>query len=291
VTLLVLGATGQLGTELLARARERGLAVQGLGRDRIDVTSPESCEAALDATRPGVVINTTAFHAVPECDRVPAQALAVNAAGVQILARLCHGRGIGFVTYSTDYVFDGLKGEPYREDDLPRPLQTYGVSKLAGEQLSRLFHPESLVIRTCGVYGGAAGSRSKKGNFILSILAASEKQPEIEVSSEQIVNPTWARDLATATLELLARRPAGGLYHLAADGTCSWAEFAQAAIALTGKSTRIVPVDHGGRSGTLLRPRFSALANHRARALGVTLPHWQEGLRGYLAEIGAMAAR
>ena len=284
--ILILGQTGQLGTELLSLGRRRGLKVVGLGHDQIDVTSSTSVEAAIDGAAADVVINTTAFHVVPECEHRPEQALAVNAAAVQILARHCHRLGIGLVTFSTDYVFDGRARDPYDEDAVPGPLQTYGLSKLAGEQLCRLYHPDSLVIRTCGVYGGAAGSRAKQGNFVLSILRASDSKSEIEVSSEQIVNPTWARDLADATLELLARGPAGGIYHLAAEGQCSWAEFAAEILALSGRQARVVPVDQGGRSGDLRRPLFSALANRRARALGVVLPHWKEGLKGYLADIG-----
>jgi len=280
--ILVLGKTGQLGSELVAQAPGRGFEVAGLGSDEIDVTTPASCEAALDATRPELVINTTAYHVVPDCDRFPGRALAVNAAAVQVLAQLCHGRGIGFATYSTDYVFDGLKGQPYLEDDRANPLQTYGVSKYAGEMLSLLFHPRGLVIRSCGVYGGSAGSRSRKGNFVLSILAASETKAEIEVSHEQIVNPTYAGDLAKATFDLVARKPEGGIYHLAADGYCSWAEFAAAIVSAAGRPARILPVDHGGRSGSLRRPLFSALGNEKARDLGVVLPHWRDGLQRYL---------
>ena len=286
--LLVLGSNGQLGAELMARGAAAGHQVLGLARDQLDVTVTASCETAIDTATPEVVINTTAFHVVPECEREPVAAFAVNAAAVQILARICRERGIGFLTYSTDYVFDGLKGEPNHEDDPPRPLQTYGVSKYAGELLSALSHPGSLVVRTCGVFGGAGGSRSRRGNFVLSILAAAAQRAEIEVSSEQIVNPTYAADLATATLELLGRRPEGGLYHLAAEGHCSWAEFATEIVSSTGRSARIVPVDHGGRSGTLRRPLFSALANHRARALGITLPHWREGLKRYLATLASV---
>lgn len=288
--LLLLGHTGQLGAELLARGQRRGLEIRGLGHDQIDVTSPASVEAAIGPAVADLVINSTAFHVVPECEHRPEQALAVNAAAVQTLARHCQRLGIGFVTFSTDYVFDGRTHDPYDEEATPHPLQTYGLSKLAGEQLCQLYHADSLVIRTCGVYGGLTGSRAKQGNFVLSILRASESRPEIEVSSEQIVNPTWARDLAEATLELLTRRPAGGIYHLAAEGHCSWAEFAAEILTLAGRRARIVPVDQGGRSGELRRPLFSALANRRARALGVVLPHWKDGLKGYLAEIGRSAS-
>lgn len=287
--LAVLGKSGQLGAELMARAPAMDFEAVGFGSDVLDVTSRESFEATVGVAQPDVVVNTTAFHVVPDCDRLPHRAFAVNAAAVKTMAEICHERGLGLVTYSTDYVFDGRKGQPYLEDDRPNPLQTYGVSKYAGEILSTLFHPGSLVLRTCAVYGGASGSRSKKGNFVLTMLRESESKRELEVSAEQIVSPTYASDLAAATLALIACRPHGGIYHLAADGHCSWAEFATAIMELSGRPMRIIPVDRGGQSGALRRPLFSALANTRAKALGIVLPHWKEGLQRYLSRLEVSA--
>ena len=283
--LLVLGATGQLGAEIVGQGVSRGFDMVAAGRSDVNVEDPAAFRAYLDETRPERVVNTTAFHVVPDCDRYPERAFAVNAAAVKHMAEACRERGIGFVTYSTDYVFDGTKGSPYLESDLPRPLQSYGVSKYAGEILASLFHPESMIIRTCGVYGGTTGSRSKRGNFVLTMLRESESKSELEVSAEQIVNPTYARDLATATLDLLGSRPDPGLYHLAAEGHCSWADFAAATMELSGRTMRIRPVDHGGQSGTLRRPLFSALENSRARQRGVVLPHWRDGLGRYLSAL------
>ena len=285
--LLILGGSGQLGRELVTEAARRGHAVAAPSSAALDVTDHAALAAALDAERPDALVNATAAHVVPECEREPDRAFAVNAAAVKRMAEECQARGSSFVTYSTDYVFDGRKGAPYVESDAPNPLQTYGVSKLAGELLCTLFHPGAWVVRTCGVYGGAAGSRAKRGNFILNVLRDTAGKSELEVSSEQIVDPTFAADLALASLDLVARRPPGGVYHLASDGHCSWAEFAAAAMELTGRPTRIVPVDRGGHSGAARRPLFSALANTRARALGVTLPHWRDGLARYLGTLAA----
>src|SRR5438105_3619292 len=205
--LLVLGNTGQLGAELLAQAPALRVEATGLGREDLDVTEPGAVDSVLDSIAPDVVINATAYHVLPDCDRFPERAFATNAIAVKAMAEACHGRDVEFVTYSTDYVFDGLKGSPYFEVDAPNPLQTYGVSKYAGELLARLGHPDTIVIRTCGLYGGETGSRSKRGNFVLSVLRESESESQLEVSSEQIVNPTYAGDLAAATLALLAARP------------------------------------------------------------------------------------
>jgi dTDP-4-dehydrorhamnose reductase len=287
---LVLGSAGQLGVELVGQAPRYGHEVVGLGHGDLDATDRGALEAALDSTGPAMLVNTTAFHVVPECEEDPERAFAVNAGAVKLMAEACNRRRIGFVTYSTDYVFDGAKGRPYTEEDAPHPLQTYGVSKYAGELLARLFHPECVVIRTCGVYGGPSGSRSKRGNFALNILREAASRRELEVSSEQIVNPTYAADLAAATFALLRRNPPAGLYHLASEGACSWAEFASAVVTLARKPLEIVPVDRGGNSGAARRPRFSALANVKAQALGVVLPHWKDGLRRYLESIAQPAS-
>ncbi len=287
--LLVLGKTGQLGSQLSAQGARHGFEVTALGHSDLDVTDRGAIESALDGGRPQLVVNATASHVVPECEQRPDQAFAVNAAAVKFLAEACHARGIDFATYSTDYVFDGRKGSPYLEDDAPHPLQTYGVSKYAGELLARLYHPGAVIIRTCGVYGGPTGSRAKKGNFILNLLRDTQGKTELEVSSEQIVNPTYAEELAAASLELLRTRPEGGLYHLASEGSCSWAEFAAAAMEQTGRRTKILPVDRGGHSGAARRPRFSALTNQRAAARGVRLSEWRSGLERYLAMLPASA--
>lgn len=289
--LLVFGGSGQLGSELIAQAPALGIEAWGPPRAAVDVNDEAALLSAIEGSGADVVINATGDHVVPECDRFPARAFATNAVAVKNMAEACALRGAEFVTFSTDYVFDGEHGEPNGEEMPPSPLQTYGVSKYAGELLARNAHPSAIVIRTCGVYGGEMGSRVKQGNFVLTVLRESEHRESLEVSSEQIVNPTYAADLAAGTLALLAAAPRGGVYHLAAEGHCSWAEFAAAAVSLADRPMRIVPVDQGARTGTMRRPRFSALANRRASAAGVTLPAWKDGLERYLHRLGVAARR
>ena len=206
----------------------------------------------------------------------------VNFLAVQNLANLCKKNNITFVTYSTDYVFDGEKGGAYIETDMPHPLQVYGFSKLAGEYAALSIYPSgSLVIRTCGVYGGKEGSRQKGGNFVLNILKEAQNKEIVEVSSEQIVSPTYVGDLGRATLKLLGRKATLGIYHLVNEGCCSWYEFTKEIFQLAEITTMLVPVDRSGVSGAMKRPRFSVLKNTRAKALGVELPSWKEGLSSY----------
>ncbi|MCX6782629.1 MAG: dTDP-4-dehydrorhamnose reductase [Candidatus Levybacteria bacterium] len=280
--ILLIGKNGQVGQEIYSQSQELGYEIHAFGREELDITNAESVRSAIEKVSPDVVINTSAFHVVPLCEDDPQQAFLVNSIALKKIAEICKDKDIKFVTYSTDYVFDGLKGSPYVEEDKPNPLQMYGISKVAGEFIALNYSPTNIIIRTCGVYGGQEGSRSKKGNFVLSILKEAANKQEIEVASEQIVNPTYAVDLAKSTLELLSLKDISGIYHLANEGYGSWSDFASEVIKLKGLSTKIIPVDRGGMAGTLRRPLFSALKNTKAADLGILLPTWQDGLVRYL---------
>lgn len=278
--ILILGRTGQLGNELYREATLRKLKIIAPSHKEIDISDKKKLSDLVEKIKPEIVLNATAYHVVADCERNPFEAFRINAIAVGNLAEICSKANILFVTYSTDYVFDGKKGSSYIETDQPFPLQTYGASKLAGEYLALTFG-RSIVIRSCGIYGGERGSRSKKGNFALNILKERDKKT-LEVSSEQIVSPTYASDLARATFELLAHRGIYGTYHLVNEGHCSWAEFAKKIIKYSGSKTKIIPVDRSGSSGGAKRPLFSALRNTRAKKLGIKLPSLDDSLRAYL---------
>lgn len=279
--ILILGKTGQLGEQLYAQAMERKHKVIAHSHEELDITDKKRLEDTIRKFKPDIVMNATAYHVVPNCEIYPDRAFLVNAIVVRDITELCEMVGIPFVTYSTDYVFDGKKGSLYTEYDRPTPVQTYGISKAAGEYMALAFNRKSIVIRASGVYGGKYGSRSKKGNFALNILKERDRET-LEVSSEQVVNPTYSVDLAHATLELIKNRNASGIYHLASGGYCSWAEFAAEIMRLSGSKTKIIPVDRSGQSGGARRPLFSALKNIRAAKLGIKLPSWQDAIRRYI---------
>ncbi len=281
--ILLIGKNGQLGQEIDKQSVEKGHEVHSFSREELNITDSEKVKSKIESIAPDAVINASAFHNVPVCEEQPDQAFLINATALAPIAQVCSEKNIMFVTYSTDYVFDGLKGTPYVEEDKPSPVQMYGISKAAGEYVSLAYSKTSIVIRSSGVYGGKYGSRSKKGNFVLGILEQAKTEDSIEVAKEQFVNPTYAPDLAKATLELLEHRNINGIYHLANEGYCSWAEFAQEIIKDKGLPTKIIPVDRKGIAGSLSRPFFSALRNTKAEKLGVKLPTWQDGLRRYIA--------
>ncbi len=280
--ILLIGKNGQLGAEIHKQSEQLRYEIHAFGREELDIADSVKVKSTIEKLKPDVVINASAFHVVPQCEDEPEQAFLVNAIALKPIAEICSQKNIKFVTFSTDYVFDGLKGSTYEEDDKPSPVQIYGISKAAGEYIALAYCPTSVVIRSSGVYGGKEGSRSKKGNFALNILKQAEKEKTIEVASEQIVNPTYSADLAQATLELLTHKNISGIYHLANEGYCSWAEFASEIIKIKGLRTKIIPVDKKGMAGSLKRPLFSALKNTSAASLGVKLPSWQDALRRYI---------
>jgi dTDP-4-dehydrorhamnose reductase len=283
---LLIGKNGQLAGAIVKNAHAFDLDIFPFDKSELDVTEASQVEKKIEEIKPNVVINTSAFHVVPKCEELPFDAMAINFFAVGEIAKICKKYKIAFITYSTDYVFDGKKGVPYNETDSPHPLQTYGMSKLAGEYACLRSYPEgSFVIRTCGLYGGKTGSPEKGGNFVLNILKEAQGKDSIEVSSEQIVSPTYAGDLSKTTLELLSRKAEPGIYHLANEGSCSWHEFTKEIFRIAGIKTKVIPVDRGGASGAMMRPKVSALKNVKAKAIGIELPSWKEGLKSYFEEL------
>lgn len=277
---LLFGKNGQLGSEI-AKHQD----VIGFGREEVDITDIRSLTNIFKKYKPDVVINASAYHVVPDCETHPEKAFLINATAVKNLAEFSEQYVSRFVHYSTDYVFDGRKGKPYREDEKQNPLQMYGISKLAGEYAALQYCQKSIVIRAAYLFGGKTGSRSKKGNFVLTMLAQSENKKTLEVASDQIVSPTYAVDLAEATFQLLQHPDAKGIYHLVNRGKCSLAAFAQAIMAVKKRKTKIIPVVRGGVSGLLHRPVYSVLRNTRAKKLGIELPSWQDAIKRYIISL------
>jgi dTDP-4-dehydrorhamnose reductase len=284
VKILLIGASGQLGGDLLRN--NPGHELVAPPRDELDMARRGEATRAIERVRPELVINCSAFHQLTRCEEDPAQTFLVNAIAVRELAAACAVRDARLVTFSTDYVFGGeQRQEPYRENDAPAPVQLYGISRLAGERAALAYAPQhAVVIRTCGLYG-RAGSKSRGGNFVDGRAAEARAGKRIEMASEQTVGaPTSSDDLSRAVFELISHpglRP--GIHHLVNEGTCTWYEFTREIARLAGGGAEVVPVDRGGRYAGVLRPLYSALANTKARALGITLRPWREALAAYLA--------
>jgi dTDP-4-dehydrorhamnose reductase len=279
--IVLIGATGQLGGDLLRN--NEGHNIDAPGREQLDLGDSAAAAAYLRARQPDMVINCAAFHNVPRCEEEPELAFRINCVAVRELAAVCAEINAWLVTFSSDYVFRGDRRAPYAEDDLPGPVQMYGITRLAGENAALATTPEhAVVVRTCGLYG-RLGAKSKGGNFVDKIVDLARKEPAIDMSSDQTVAPTSTDDLSRAVLALIAHpKLAPGIYHLVNEGACTWYEFTRAIVEIAGLKAQVRPVDRGGRTGSMRRPLYSVLANHRARALGVTLRPWREALAAYI---------
>jgi dTDP-4-dehydrorhamnose reductase len=277
----IIGANGQLGTDLCRILTGQKISVLPLTRREIDVSDSTQVDRVLGSIQADVVISTAAFHKVEECEKQAAQSFAVNAVGPRNLALACRQNNAVLVHFSTDYVFDGSERRPYAEADLPRPLNVYGVSKLAGEHMARLTWERHFVIRTCGLYG-VEGSAGKGGNFVETMLKRASEGLPIRVVDDQVLTPTFTGDLAEAVSKLI-RTEAYGLYHVSAEGECSWYEFAREIFELAKLKVDLKPVSSTEFLSPVQRPAYSVLSKQKLAQLGIAMTAWQEGLASYLA--------
>lgn len=279
--ILLIGASGQLGTDL-AKALSRHELVAP-PRQSLDLRQPDRVRQVLQLERPRVVINTAAFHRVDDCESQVSTAFQVNGEAVRNLALAARDIEAALVHYSTDYVFDGAAGRPYKESDLACPLNVYGASKLAGEHLLASVWEKHILIRTCGLYGHA-GSRGKGGNFVETMIRKALAKESIRVVDDQRLTPTSTRELARATAALIVTSHYG-LYHVTSKGNCTWYEFAGEIFRLLGVHADLAPTTSDAFATAARRPAYSVLANHRLDELGMDdLKHWRDALREYLSD-------
>jgi dTDP-4-dehydrorhamnose reductase len=251
--------------------------VIAFSREEWDIRDRGRGEELLSTFKPEVLVNLAAFTDVDGCEEERELAYSTNVQGPRVLAELCLGFGTKLVHFSTDYVFDGRKGAPYREDDPPNPLSFYGLTKLEGERevLSRLKDP--LVIRTQWVYGKG------REDFPKRIIALS-REGEVSVVSDQIGSPTYAKDIGPALAALL-EKGLSGIFHVANSGACSWFDFAKEIVEYLGIACRLKPISVSELKRKARRPLYSVLDTERLRLeAGFAMRHWKEALKEYLME-------
>lgn len=280
---LLIGGSGQLGSEIRARwTRDDVIAP---AHNELDLADFESLIGALAASSPELVVNCAAFHNVDTCETRPDEAMRINALAVDAVAAACAERDVAFMTISTDYVFDGAAKQPYSEDDCPRPVSAYGVSKVAGELLVLRRRMKSYVVRTCGVYG-LHFSKSKGHTFIDRLTNQARAGETIRVVADVASSPTYAGHLAVALREIVAKG-AYGLTHACNVGPVTWYDFATKALELADIEHPIEQIRASEWKAAARRPMFSALRNARLEALGIHMPSWDEGIAAYLHDKGA----
>src|SRR5574337_339887 len=278
---LLIGANGQLGNEL-RQAFGDGDVVP-LTHAEFELTDQAQVWDMLRKHSPHLILNTAAYHRVDECEDYPERAFAVNAIAVRELAITAQEIGATLVHFSTDYVFDGRQRSPYREVDRSGPLNVYATSKLVGEYFVQAVLKRHSLIRTCGLYG-MAGSRSKAGNFVETMLRLAADGREIQVVGDQTVTPTSAKELAYKVRQLV-ETDAYGLYHITNNGECSWYQFAQAILELSGVRPRLTETTSAAYGARATRPAYSVLDNANLRSLGLDdLRQWRDALEAYLKD-------
>jgi dTDP-4-dehydrorhamnose reductase len=281
---LVTGAGGQLATELAA-APPPGWTVEAISEADLDIRDAAAVSAAVTRAGPDLILNAAAYTAVDRAESQVDTAFAVNRDGAAHLARAAAAVGARMAHVSTDFVFDGRSGRPYRPDDTPEPLGVYGASKLAGEIEVLRQAPEALVLRTAWVYS-PHGS-----NFLKTMLRLMAERGEVRVVADQVGAPTSAADLAQA-LWGLCLAGASGVHHFTNAGVASWYDFAQAigedahALGLLVTAPRVIPITTADYPTPARRPAFSVLETSSARAiLGGGAPHWRVSMREVLARL------
>lgn len=282
----VIGANGQLGSEFATAWADA--EVVGLTRAELDVTDAAAVSRVIGAARPDVVVNTAAFHKVELCERDPETSFRVNATAARAVALAAQEAGAAVVYISTDYVFPGDAGRPYVEGDARQPVNVYGVSKMAGEDLVALACERHYIVRSSGLYG-VRGASGKGGNFVETILKRAAETGRLQVVADQTLAPTFTADLARGIRTIVTGAPPG-VYHVTNQGAVSWFEFATMAVRAAGLAgrTTIEPITSDAWDPTLRRPAYSVLDNAAMRARGLPLLRpIDEALADYLAQRGA----
>lgn len=266
------GAQGQLGQELQRTLHQHDLVLADL--PVFDLLSPQAEDQIVKA-RPQIVLHAAAYTDVEGAEREPDKASAVNIEGTTRVAQAAAKAGARLIVISTDYVFDGRKGQPYLETDEPHPLGVYAKTKREAEVQALACCPQTLIVRTAWLYG------QHGKNFVKTILRLAKERVELRVVSDQRGSPTHAGDLATVLAQLV-ETDLSGIAHAVGAGDCTWHEFAQAIVSLAGLNTPVRPISTAEAQLKAPRPPYTVLANRRLAQRGIVLPHWRDALARFL---------
>lgn len=278
----IIGADGQLGTDLV-QAFSSKHEVTPLTIQDVRIESIDQVRDVLSAIHPDVILNTAAYHRVPDCESNQTLAFQVNAVGAQNVAKAAQDLNAVNVYYSTDYVFDGEKGSPYNETDAPNPQSVYAISKLAGEQFTRHYCDRHFIVRISGIYGKVP-SLIKGNNFVTTMVKLAREKPEVRVVDDEILTPTPTEEIANNTV-LLVEKDAYGVYHMTSEGSCSWHEFASVIWSTLDLKTPLRRAKVADFPSVVKRPAYSVLENANLKSLGINrMSHWKEGLIHFLKQ-------
>lgn len=274
--ILVLGANGQLGMEFRdASLQHSGFDWHFHSRSTLPIEDITSISAYCRQHQISYLINCAAYTAVDKAEQEKVQAMLINAEMPGKLAGICREQGMQLVHFSTDYVFDGSAGHPYKESDPTHPINAYGESKHKGEELALNHDPKTMIIRTSWLY-------SRYGqNFVKTMLRLMQERDELRVVSDQQGSPTHAGDLAHAVCRIISKNMelTGGIYHFANEGITTWYHFAEAIRQEAGYTCRITPIPSSDYPTPAKRPHYSVLDTQKIRVqFRLEIPYWKDSL-------------
>lgn len=276
----VIGATGQLGSDLVKVFDE---AIP-LTHVEIEIKDLLSCLKTLEKYKPDVVINCASYVRVDDAEDYAEEVFAVNSVGAKNVAITCKKINAVNVYISTDYVFDGSKNIPYTEEDRPNPINTYGISKLAGEFYTQLVE-KHYIIRVSSLFG-ATGASGKGGNFVETMITKAKNKEKIMVVDDMVMSPTYTRDAAEMIKKILIKKMPFGIYHAANKGQCSWYQFAKTIFNTLGIEVSLSPTKTNILQSKARRPMYSPLVSVNLKKYGLEMESWEAALKNYLIEKG-----
>lgn len=278
---LVTGAAGMLGRDAVAAIAARGHSVAGLARSELDITDSAAVEDVIADLRPDAVVNCAAWTDVDGAEADERAAMRVNDTAAGIVSATAAAYGASVLYVSSDYVFDGAKGAPYVESDMPGAISAYGRSKQAGETSTQTANRRHFIVRSSWLFGTGGP------NFVETMLRVGNEQPEVIVVSDQVASPTYTPHLAQA-LALVIDSDEYGIHHIAAGGRCSWFEYAQEIFDQAGVECRVMAGTTEMLGRPAPRPPLSLLVSERPDP--IALPDWHQGLAEYLSAREARTA-
>jgi len=274
----VFGACGQLGAAVVLECQQRHVVIPS-DRSSLDVIDHSAVADTIGRPHADVIVNCTCYNAVDDAESHPVEALRLNGLTVRSMARAASELGAVLVHYGSDFVFDGCATRPYVETDPPNPQSAYATSKLLGEWFAADY-PRGYVLRVESLFGGV-GASSRKGS-LYGIVNALRTGAVPRVIGDRTVSPTFVIDAARATLDIVERQPAPGLYHCVNGGHPTWLEVAEEAARLLGVEPRFDVVRLADMKLPAARPKYCALSNAKLTAVGIHIPTWQDALRRYI---------
>jgi dTDP-4-dehydrorhamnose reductase len=280
---VIFGCRGQLGAELVTVFQARGYDVAGFDRAKVDISDAAQVAQVFATVDPAIVINAAAYNQVDVAEKEPLPAMQANGLAVRNLAMACRQHDARLVHFSTDYVFDGTAGHAYTEEDAPRPLGAYAVSKLAGELYAQAYLDTPLIIRTSGVFG-PGGLETARGNFIEAMLRLAASGQPIRVLSDHVASPTYSPYLAARTADLVDRN-LNGIFHVGGGQPISWFDYAAMIFRVAGLHPELKPTNEREFRSAARRPKYSALSNAKMERSGIEpLPPLETAVKLYMQE-------